>query len=343
MDLILGLFFADENNIVYENVKLGQNLTEVSSPTQKLLPLKFFGPLFLSSASKKTSKWKINLVEGLMAEKDSNIDEFDVIQSFFILNSSILYEKSPTHLSVLIGSPYTEDIYNIYSKINDYIHPCILQNKIVMESFYPDKFEYEKFIKQELMRGINLIEFSLGSARKTHWHKEKKYFCVGIIERIKSKDKSSTYLYTFDVDSPIRQSILKKIPSYYLLSILPGYYENLIDETLYIFNIKNLQANIAKISLRNNGNEVLYMEEFKIDNFAKRNLGVILIAQEKENDDMHFVTFYKQQLRQILDIGKNFEKTIIKINKDINPFEKWKTDTSDNLKKIHDQLDSGTN
>jgi len=343
-DLILGLFYSDENNIVHENVKLGKNLTEVSSFRSKLLPLKFFGPLFLSSASEKTREWRINLVEGLLSEKSSKSNKFDIIQSFFVLNSSILYEESPTHLTVLIGSPYTEDINWIYKKVKNYIHPSIIQNKILKESVYAENFEkeYDDFIKKELLRGINLIEFSLGSSRKPEWHKKKKYYCIAILERIKSEKEKTTCFYTFDKDSEIRKAILNDIPSYYLISILPGYYEGIMDETLTIFNKNTLEPNIAKITLKNREKEVFYIEEFERENGIKRNLGVVLIPckQNKLKEDLHSMSFFKQELRQIFEKGKDLPKTIIKLNKDINPFKKWITNKEENLKKIQEELDS---
>jgi hypothetical protein len=337
-DLIFFILFAEHNDIEHENVKKGKLLTNLSIPERKLMPLRFFGPIFLSSATEKTSPWKIELVEGVLAEKDSNVEEFDIIQSFFILNSSISYEGSPTHLSVLIGSPYTEDIDFIHNKIKEYIHPCIIQNKIVNESIYAGEFNYTKSINQELIRGSNLIEFSIGSSWKPHWHKKKKYNCIAIIERIKSKEEKGTYFYTFDPDSKIRKSILDKIPSYYLLSILPGYYEELMGEVLTIFGKHSLYPNIARIIMKNQDDEVLYLEEFIVDKGEKRNLGCVLIIQ-KETEEGHSTVFYKKKLRQILDKGKDFARTVIEINKDINPFKRWKTDTGANLKEIQEELD----
>ena len=79
--------------------------------------------------------------------------ETDVIQSFFNLNSSMeTKEGILTNLFALIGSPYTEDIKDIYGRMVDYIHPSINQGKIINEKLKTEGYRFDKFIMDEFNR-----------------------------------------------------------------------------------------------------------------------------------------------------------------------------------------------
>ncbi|MHA2131616.1 MAG: hypothetical protein ACW99L_16745, partial [Promethearchaeota archaeon] len=245
-----------------------------------------------------------------------------------------------TNLFTIIGSPYTEDIELIYQKLIRYIHPSITEGKIINESINKNEFDFSEFIYTELTRGINLIEHLLGSARKLYREKKQNYYCIAIIERIVSEDLEVSNLYTFDYDDPLKDKYLSSIPSYYVMAILPDYYENRIIETLGIFNLINVLPCIRLINLSNQNKKVLYLEEFLIKDNEKKSYGLILINSDGKNKDSNDLTFYKQKIRLILDNNKNFEETVIEINQHINPFEKWNLNSSTSLSKLQNLLDN---
>jgi hypothetical protein len=200
-------------------------------------------------------------------------------------------------------------------------------------------------IYDELKRGVNVINYFLGSARKMYLEEQHKYSCVGFIERKNTFEPKVTNvvsnLYTFDVDDSLRRASLNFIPSFYVMSILPNYYENRINETLHILNKTSIYPNIRLIRLSNQKKKVVYLEEFLLENKTKRSFGVILISENEFIKEAHNLAFYKKQLRFILDKNMNMEKTIIKINSRINPFDKWNTLSEKGLEKIKDDLDIG--
>jgi hypothetical protein len=350
-DLILALFFSDESNLVFNNIKLSKNIPEdVSDFTKdqlKTLSLRFLGPLFLTTKIEASKGWKIDLIEASLSQYQDRTRDVDVIQAFFIVNSSIESDKGITHLFTCIGSPYTENIKIIYDLISEYIHPNIIQGKIVNESLLGNKFEFEKYINNELQRGVDVINYFLGSARKIYWEEQLKYNCIGFIERkipiSSNTDEKVSNLYTFDVNDSLREEALKNLPSFYIMAILPDYYENRILETLKVFDKTSVYPNIRMMRLSNREKKVIYMEEYIIDNGVKRSYGVILVPEKEKNEENKDMSFYKKQLRFILDKNANMEKVIITINSKINPFEKWDTINEVGLEKMEKDLDNKWN
>jgi len=348
-DLILGLFFSDENNIVFENIKLSESLSkdlaELNLKNLKMLSMRFLGPLFLTAKIKIGKGWKIELLEAFLSQYQDRTIDVDLLQSFFSVNSTIETEKGVSNLFVIIGSPYTEDVKIIHNLVTTYIHPGIVQGKIARESIKGESFQFHEFIYDELKRGVNVINYFLGSARKMYWEEQQKYYCVGFIERRNTIEPKITNvvsnLYTFDVDDTLRYMSLNFIPSFYVISILPNYYENRINETLTVLNKTSIYPNIRIIRLSNKKKKVIYLEEFLVENKTKRSFGVILISENEFVKEVHNLAFYKKQLRFILDKNMNMEKTIIKINSRINPFDKWDILSGEGLEKIRRELDIG--
>lgn len=348
-DLILGLFYSDETNIVYDNIKLSESvskdLTELNRKYLKMLSLRFLGPLFLTSKIEIGKGWKIELLEAFLSQYQDRTIDAEMLQSFFSVNSTIESEGDFSNLFAIIGSPYTEDVKIIYNLITTYIHPGIVQSRIVNNSIKGGSFEFQGFIDNELKRGVNVINYFLGSARKMYWEEQQKYSCVGFIERRNSVEPKISNvvsnLYTFDTDDSLRFTSLNFIPSFYVMSILPNYYENRINETLTVLNKTSIYPNIRFIRLSNQKKKVIYLEEFLLENKTKRSFGVILISENEFVKEVHNLAFYKKQLRFILDKNLNMEKTIIKINSKINPFDKWDTLSEDGLEKIKEDLDIG--
>ena len=192
-----------------------------------MLSYQFLGPLFFTAASGNGVNWKIEFIESSLSHYQNRTLDADVIQSFFNLNSSMETEDGNTNLSVLIGSPYTEDINLIYRKMVEYIHPSIIQGKFTAESLMGGDFKFKNLIQYELGRGLNLIEYTLGSARKLYPEEQQKYYCIGIIERKVDEKLRISNFYSFDKEDPLRKYVLSFIPSFYVMSILPDYYENL--------------------------------------------------------------------------------------------------------------------
>ncbi|MFX0104766.1 MAG: hypothetical protein ACFE75_04695 [Candidatus Hodarchaeota archaeon] len=340
LDLLLGLFFSSEDNIVYENIELSTKLPEDNIQQIKLLPMRFLGPLFMSLAYNDKKKWNINFIESTLSSNQEYMTQESFMQSFLCLNSSFEIENNMTYLSAFIGSPYTEDPKLLYEKMNKYIHQSIIQGKHVNQKIYGVEFNYNRFVSGELRRGINLIKHSLGSPRKVYWEEKKKYYSIGLIERKKNGDSVESNLYTFDTDDRLRTRFLNAIPSYYLMAILPDYFEIRILETLKLFEKKDIYPNIRTIKLRSSNVEVLYIEEFVVENQIRRSYGLILIPTQEELNECYEISFFKKKLRLILDGKKNFEKTIIEINSRINPFDKWSTNSDESLGNIKSLLDN---
>ncbi len=340
LDLLLGLFFSTEDNIVYEKIDLSTRLSEENIKQIKLLPMRFLGPLFMSHAYENKRKWNINFIESTLSSNQEYKIQESFIQSFLCLNSLVEVENNTTYLFAFIGSPYTEDPKLLYEKINKYIHQSIIQGRHINQKTYGVEFNYNKFISAELRRGINLIKHSLGSPRKMYWEEKKKYFSIGLIERIKNGDFVESNLYTFDTDDPLRIRFLNAIPSYYFMAILPDYFEKRIFETLKLFEKKDIYPNIRKIKLSGSNVEVLYIEEFVVENQTRKSYGLILIPTQEKLKESYEISFFKKKLRFILDEKRNFEKTIIEINSRINPFDKWSANSNEGLSKIKELLDN---
>jgi hypothetical protein len=340
LDLLLGLFFSSEDSIIYENIELSTKLPNDNIQQIKLLPMRFLGPLFMTLAYDDKKKWNINFIESTLSSNQEYSNQKSFIQSFLCLNSSVEVENNSTYLFAFIGSPYTEDPKILYEKINNYIHQSIIQGKYVNQKIYGVEFNYNRFISGELKRGVNLIKHSLGSPRKMYWEEKKKYYSVGLIERKKNGDFVESYLYTFDTDDPLRTRVLTDIPSYYLMAILPDYFEIRILETLTLFKKKEIYPNIRTIKLSSSNGEVLYIEEFVIENQIRRSYGLILVPTSEELKECYKISFFKKKLRQILDKKRNFEETIIEINSRINPFDKWSVNSNESLGNIKELLDN---
>jgi len=277
IDVILGLFFADENEMVYDKIKMSEDLTEERENNLKMLSFKYLGPVFLTEMCNKGNPWNIDLVESALILQHQGSYNEKMFQSFFNINASNESEDGTTNLSALIASPYTEDIKEITDELCEYILPAMTQGKIVEENFLGSKFKYSKFIQKELTRGLNLIEYSLGSSRKVYWEEQHNYYCVGLIERTVSKYYKASNLFTFDKDNLLRKKSLEFIPSYYIMAILPDYYEKLIDETLKLFNVTTIYPNIRLIKLHSHEKKVIYLEEYVVEKNVKKSYGVILI------------------------------------------------------------------
>ncbi len=337
-DIILGLFYSNEDNLVFDTIKSSDEFDYMKINALKMLSYRFLGPVFLTAASGVGNNWKLEFVEASLSIHDTKYEGADVLQSFFTLNSSIDTEEGTTNLFALISTPYTEDTKLIYDEISKYIHPSIIQGKVVNENLVGDRFDYNKFINSELARGINLIEYSLGASRKAYWEKEQRYYCVGLIERKTSENIKISNLYTVIRDDPLRKSFLDHIPSYYVMAILPNYYENLISETLEIYNKKAIYPNIRKIKLKYGEKKVVYLEENSIENEVSRSYGVILIQQNGDIEENKKLSYYKKNLRLLLDGNKDLTQILSVLNPHIE-FERWGATSEEDLEKIGFILD----
>ncbi|MFX1364757.1 MAG: hypothetical protein ACFFCE_17530 [Promethearchaeota archaeon] len=331
--IILGLFFADEDNLVFDHIRYSENFTDMKINDIKMFSYKFLGPVFLTAATTKGVNWKIEFIEASLALQDTAVDEADVLQSFFTLNSSEETKEGTTNLFALISTPYTEDVKLISDEISKYIHPSIIQSKTVNENLLGERFDFNKLINSELERGINLIEYSLGESRKAYWEEEQKYYCIGLIEREIGQDKRVSNLYTFDKDDPLKKVYLDYIPSYYIMAILPDYYENLINETLKVYEKKGIYPNIRNIKLKYQDKRVLYLEEFTLENDISKSYGVILVQQVEESNENKYLSYYKKNLRIILDKHKNIKESLNLINPHFTS-ERWGTISDEELNRI---------
>jgi hypothetical protein len=339
-EFLLGLFYSDENTLVYDNIKLDHNLSQQAIQDLRSISFKFFGPLFMTTAIYKQKEWKIDYIETtLTPQMEENVDE-TLLQSFTCLNSSRRTARSRTNLFTFIGSPYTEDLTMIYKKLDKFIHPSIVQGKLVGNFIYGDNFQYNNFLDGELKRGTDLIEHTLGSPRKMYWEKKEAYSTVAIIKRTKIDGRLESDLYTYDLDDPLRKETLNYIPSYYFMGILPDYYEKRMIETLSLFGKKGLYPNIIKIKVSNPKLVVLYIEEFITSANEKTSYGLILIPSNDKIKESGDLFFYKKKLRSMLDKNKDFERIVVELNSRINPFENWNLNSSSSLQSIEKLLDN---
>lgn len=344
---IVGIFFAEESNLIYESIKINSQLEDKDIEEIRMLPFKYLGPVFLTAASGGEQHWKIDLIESSISLSVTHTqrEQADIMQSFFNITSSIDTAEGSTNLFALIGSPHTEDIKDIQDRVVEYIHPSIIQGRIVKEAL-EENFHKDKFIKAELERGADLIRSSLGSSRKMYWEEMQEYYCVGIVERTVNYESNikTSELFTFKPEDELRKRIQPNIPSFYVLSILPNYYEDQIRDTLKLFGKKGIAPNIRKIKLNSKDNgagikHVIYLEEFKEENNMKKSYGAILIPQIKSFGDSERISYFRKLLRKILDSTKKVEDILQKIN----PFfsnKRWSTTSEEDLMNIQKYLDS---
>jgi len=339
INAILGLFFADENEMVYDKIKISEGLTEERENDLKMLSFKYLGPVFLTEMCNKGNPWNIDFVESTLILQSQGSYNEKMFQSFFNINLSNETIDGRVNLSALIASLYTEDIKEIANELCEYIFPAINQGKIVEENFLGSRFKYSKFIQRELTRGLNLIEYSLGSSRKMYWEEQHNYYCVGLIERIVSKYYKRSNLLTFDKDNLLRKKCLEFIPSYYIMAILPDYYEKLIDETLKLFNVTTISPNIRLIKLHSFEKKVIYLEEYIVDKNIKKSYGVILIEDTEGFNDLNKIPFYKKNLRLILDKNKDVQDIMFKLNPNLKS-KRWDTLSNEALNDLEANLDN---
>ncbi len=339
---IIALFFSDESNLIFEEIKHEKEFSKEQKNQLKMLPFQFLGPIFLTAASAREGAWKIDFIEYSLSLKQQEIKEADILQTFFALNSTM--ESAPgmnTNLFALIGSPYTEDPIEIYKKITDYIHPSILQGTKMNQLLLGKKFNREKFIKEELIRGLHLIEYYLGSSRKLYWKEKKNYYCVVVTERKIGQGIKHSTLYTIEPEDSLRRRILELIPSFYVLSVLPDYYENLLKDTLALFEKKGIFINIRQINLSLKEKEVLYFEDFIIEKGIKRSIGCFLIPliDDASSRELRNKRFYHKQIRNILDNDLSLTEYLQDFNINFSP-RGWNINTEDDLNHISLLLDN---
>ena len=338
-NIILGLFFADEDNLVFDNIKYSDNFTDMKINDIKMLSYKFLGPVFLTAATGIGENWQIEFIEASLSLCGANVDEVDVLQSFFTLNSSIETQDGASNLFALISTPYTEDVKLLYDEISNYIHPSITQSKIVNENLLGSRFDFNRMINNELERGLNLLECSLGASRKAYWEEKQTYYCVGLIERKNAEDLRISNLYTFDKDDTLRKAFLDYIPSYYVISILPDYYEHLISETLEVYDKKGVYPNIRMITLKYRDKKVVYLEEYILEYEIYKSYGVILVQQYEENEENKKLSYFKKNLRLILDKKRDLKESLELMNPHFK-YERWGAISNDDLEKIAIILDN---
>ncbi|MFW9901474.1 MAG: hypothetical protein ACFFDY_09305 [Candidatus Thorarchaeota archaeon] len=339
-EFLLGLFFSDDQTIVYDNIKLSYELQKETIHKLRAMSLNFLGPLIMARNLYNQKGWKIDYIETSLTPQIRMTVDDTLMQSFTCLNSTKKIAESITNLFGFIGSPYTEDLTMIYEKIDKYIHPSIIQEKLIAQTIYGTNFDFNLLIEDELKRGVDLIEHTLGSPRKMYWEEKISYSTVGVIKRTKNNEIFKTNLYTFDLDDILRQEALEHIPSYYYMGILPDYYEQQMNETLRLFGKNGLNTNIIKIKISNPEKVVLYIEEFATNTDGKTSYGLILIPSNEKIKEAQDLSFYKKKLRHMLNKNKDFERTVIELHSRINPFETWNLNSDASLKNIEKQLDS---
>jgi len=146
-------------------------------------------------------------------------------------------------------------------------------------------------------------------------------------------------LLTFDKDSSLRKKSLKFIPSYYVMAILPDYYEKLIGETLKLFNVTTIFPNIRLIQLHSHEKKAIYLEEYVVDKNIKKSYGVILIEDTEDFNSLNKISFYKKNLRLIVDQNKDIQDIMFKINPNFS-FKRWDTLSNESLNNLEANLDN---
>lgn len=325
-DLILGVFFSDQNNLVYEHFRLSEMFSIKTKINLKLLANRLLGPIYFTAAYSLESDWHIDLIESSISLFHDKNKYLDVMQSFFILNSSQIIPgiDEPTNVLVFIGSPYTEDIYLMYDILTKYIHPSIIETLVINNhQFGLNNWNPKGPISKELKRASNLIESTAGQPRKSHWKKPEKYICIALNQRKISDSSDYSYFYTIYEDDPLRKKLLEYIPGYYIIAILPEYYENRIQETFSIYNREEMIPHITTIRLSDKEKELLYMEDFEINHNRKKSYGLYLLPCSNLPIEGKPLSFYKHFLIEILENKHDFNKEIRKLNTKINSFDKF--------------------
>ena len=338
-DIILGLFYSNEDNLIYDKIKNTQEISKERANQIKSLSLKFMGPLFMTMTSEDENIWRIELIESSLSLLQKKSFNADIMQTFFILNSMQKTSEGLTYLSGMVGSPYAEDIKMFYDKLDNYIHPSINQGKIVNESIFGGDFNKDKYTQQEIRRGLEFLNYSIGTSRKLHWEESQRYYCVAVLERTTGNGTDKTNLYTLDEHSVLRKEMLNHIPSYYLISILPDYYEKLIQNTLEIFEKTSIFPNIRIINIRKLDERLIYLEEFRQDNGIKKSIGVFIIPLNREDLITEKISYFRKKLRTILDRNKHLEDELFDLNADIDN-KTWSTNTEEALEEIKNKLDN---
>ncbi|MFX1497865.1 MAG: hypothetical protein ACFFBH_10085 [Promethearchaeota archaeon] len=338
-EFLLGLFYSDEETLVYDNIKLSYNLPEESIRELKSMSFKFLGPLLMTRELYKQKSWKIDYIETSLSPQMSMVVDDTLMQSFACLNSSRKTSGYITNLFTFIGSPYTEDLAMIYERLDKYIHPSLIQEKLIAKKIHGPNFDFNALIEKEMKRGIDLLEHTLGSPRKIYWEEKMTYSPVAVIKRTLRDGILKSDLFTFDLDDPLRTEVLNQIPSYYFMGILPDYYEKRMNETLRLFRKENLYSNIIKIKISNPKKVVLYIEEFISKANNKISYGLILIPSISKVKEAGDLFFYKKKLRSMLDKSEEFERSVIELNSKINPFDNWNLNSNESLQKIEQSLD----
>jgi hypothetical protein len=339
---LVGLFFSDENNLVFKKIRHFHEISEKKATELEMLTFKYFGPVYMTAAEDSKQQWKIDFVEASLSLKQGTSVDGPNLQSFFTLNSNYPTEKGEmTHLSAFISSPYTEDYEPLYEKLTEYIHPCLVQGNIYNKKTNGEEFKERRFIKEELGRGLELLNYNLGSARKMYLKEHQKFYCIGLIENIYENGKEDSKFFTFDKNEQVVESIKENIPSFYIISTLPNYYETLLANTVELFNISAYSSNLRRIDLSSRENQVVYIEEYIMNGEQKRSIGVLLIptseiiVQEGEN-----ISMYRKRIRKYLDNGEIHDKEDF-----INAFNSrfssqvWDISTEQGLNEIKMNLD----
>jgi hypothetical protein len=123
------------------------------------------------------------------------------------------------------------------------------------------------------------------------------------------------------------------------MAILPDYYEHLISDTLDLYNKRGVSPKIRLIKLSYENKKVLYLEEFILENSIFKSYGVILVQLSQSTEEIYNISYYRKNLRTILDRKKNLRDVI----KSINPkFEdvRWGAILDEELNQIAEILDN---
>ena len=123
-----------------------------------------------------------------------------------------------------------------------------------------------------------------------------------------------------------------------LILFLPNYYENRISETLEVYNKKGIYPNIRRIKLKYGEKKVVYLEEYIIENGISKSYGVILIQQYGEIEENKTLSYYKKNLRLLLNGNKDLKQTLNMLNPHID-LERWGAISVEDLEKIGGILD----
>jgi len=340
---LTGLFYSDENDLIFKQIKHFKPISEAKKIELEILPFKFLGPVYMTDAENISENWRIDFVEASLYLKQSETSKADQLQSFFSLNSNLPSMKGKmTYLSAFISTPHTEDVKPLYEKMINYIHPSIIQGQYYNEKIKKNKFNRNKFINKELLRGVNLLEYNLGSARKVYLTEHQKFYCIGILSNEFEEFERNSVFYTFDKDDSLCESICLEIPSYYIISTLPSYYKELIKDTLHLFDIQGIEPNLRIIHLSFKAKKVIYIEEYAIINSHKKSIGAILIpANDKYSKEAKNISIFRKRLRAYLDKNKNIGNSLRNFNSNFS-FYRWFISSDEDLNEIKINLDKLT-